>query len=190
MKNTCCITPGRMLNNFIGKAINIVDINILGMEFEDVWQLGAFLNPLLHLQRLSFDWPKTGGSSIPMCYKIFQHPFSRLKYLSVEMTTLDCVKVFIPSLRLCQELKKLRFVVKQVFSEEPSYSDSWGGEPKELRNLEVVEYCGPVVLQMKERFGSLLPNPEKWADFKLDSLEPQGFYLCTNPRLKPVYRFL
>lgn len=186
IRNTRCIKAGCMLNDSIGQAKNLVDINIHGVKFQDIWNLGSFLNPLQHVKRLSFDWSDPTEKRIPICCKFLQGPFSRLKYMSVRIEVLNCVKVFIPCLRLCQELEELHMVVKT--SSETNYSDSWSGEPQELRNLEVLEYCGPLAMEMKERFIALLPNPEKWADFQMNtSPDLKGFYLGMYPDLSQAF---
>lgn len=176
IRDTGCMKPGRMLENSIGKAINLVDINVHGIEFLDVWQLASFLNPLKYVQRLSFDWPQTDEASISTCCKFLQQPFSRLQYLSVEMKYRKCAKLFIHILGLCQELRKLRLVILE--SQGRSFgNENWGGEHRELKNLQVMEYCGPWATEMKERFRVLLPKNNKWADFQLNSDECKGFYL-------------
>lgn len=176
-----------MLDNSIGKAMNLVDLNVHGIKFLDVWQLAVFLNPLKHVQRLSFDWPPTNETWIPTCCKFFQLPFGKLQYLCVDMMYLKCVKVFIHILRLCQELRKLRLVILESEGNSSAHNVNWSGEPRELKNLEVMEYCGPHAEHMKLRFGTLLPKKDKWADFRLNISGHAGFYLGKQKLMTDVH---
>lgn len=177
--NVDCIERCPLLHNYINKAINLVDINVHGVLItENTLALERFLKPLLHLKRLSIDWPMQGDAFITSQSQILRHKFSRLTYLSVVLRNSGHLTAFYPILQSCQELKELHMTVR-----------AYGGRrllpalETKLKNLQIVKYYGPFVREVEEFLVSeMLPHPEEWTHFQLlGSLKfMDGFYLERN----------
>ncbi|XP_046747225.1 uncharacterized protein LOC124411814 [Diprion similis] len=180
LRNVNCMEPEQMLNDYIGKAVNIVDINVHGTRFEDIRELEYFLKSMPHIKRLSIDWPRRTEDNSAPCCKALRGTLSRLTYLSVRMWHAPHAKKFIRYLQLCQKLKELRMIGRRTcFVAEGDCVLSL--EPKILRNLETVEFCGPCTDGEKDYFMALLPELEKWTDFQFPKhYIGNGFYFEKN----------
>lgn len=180
LANVICLEWEEMLNNYIGKALNLVDINLRGLKLNNLQNLGRFLRPLVHVKRLSINWPISAVDDDDVDIRqVLAEPFGRLTYLSVATYSYECLEKFVYVSDLFQELKELHMVQESGYGDW----DDFGGTITELRNLEILELCGENASFLKQEFLDMLPDPMKWTDFKLfDPLDEKCFYLGMKHR--------
>ncbi|XP_046619916.1 uncharacterized protein LOC124305018 isoform X1 [Neodiprion virginianus] len=180
LRNVNFIEPEQMLNDYIGNAVNIVDLNISGTRFEDVQGLGYFLKLLPHVKRLSIDWPRRMEDNAGPCCKVLRGPLSKLTYLSIQIWHPPHTKKFVRYLQMCQQLKELRMIGRKSCYVPATDEFPCLGQ-KQLRSLEIIEFCGPCCGPEKRFFMTLLPELEKWTDFHVPKYYIQnGFYFEKN----------
>lgn len=175
-KNVRCIKPGDPLNNSIGRAINLVEVNVRGTRFKDIWQLGSFLKPLEHLRKLSIDWPDDIGKDISVGKQILQEPFGKLTHLSVKSNRPPITR-FTGFLSLCEQLKELYIegLARPDLGRHRSYCSS---DIKQLTNLKIVQYDGCDADTIQRELTGTLPDSKRWTEFRLCGGEyPLGFYI-------------
>lgn len=169
VRNLYHINPRPLLYIYIGKALNLVDIDINQSEaVKDIWLLASFLSTKIHLKRLAIHWGITEKDA-PLCRRVLEEPFRRLTRLSVKVK-IDFMENLFPSLESCQELRKLYMCVTADYYEAYSetYWDTLSKRYKKLSNLEVFgitgrEWSGEVMKILT----TMLPDPEKWTDFQM-----------------------
>ncbi|XP_015511492.1 uncharacterized protein LOC107218206 [Neodiprion lecontei] len=181
--NVLCIQPGEMLNNTIGKAINLVDVNVYGIKFKDIRELKSFLELLIHIKRLTIDWPDEDERYV-VCRDLLQEPFKRLHYLSARVSAYS--RNFLPMVQFSDELKELRMVTRMPYNRTPE-STPLVLELEKPKNLQIVQVRGWHTLQwFKKRIINMLPNRYVWTDFQLVDITRQpGFYLERSVKLCP-----
>ncbi|XP_046483158.1 uncharacterized protein [Neodiprion pinetum] len=110
ISNCVTVVLSNLLKTYIKSALNLVEINIQGIKFRDIQDVGTFLQPLTHLQRLSFDWPRQLGAvhyEETTAAKFLYQPFSRLRYLSIIFDNSNFSVEVVTCLQLCLELIEL-----------------------------------------------------------------------------------
>ncbi|XP_046748404.1 uncharacterized protein LOC124412514 isoform X2 [Diprion similis] len=174
--NAICIKAGEMLDTTIGKAVNLVDVNIHGTKFDTVLQLSSFLKCVIHVKRLAIDWPNDDKGSFRNCVNLLSEPFSKLHYLSL------CVLAYnrncLPLISYCDELEELR-----VNSMEPPGGPvirmRWRQVSNKLTKIKIVQVRGWDALgSIKDYILSMLPDSRQWTDFEqIYMRRANGFYL-------------
>lgn len=160
LRNVNCLTSYKLLVDSVGTATNLVELDIRGTKFQNVEELGSFLNLLKKLKKLSFDWPETAVNSCEVNSDLVE-PFGRLTYLSVRIFVKSAN--FLPSIELCRELRELRIETATSF-------DDWRKKPKILENLEVVQIlCHFSDEYLKAQLADLLPDWDRWTDFRISN---------------------
>ncbi|XP_046619921.1 uncharacterized protein LOC124305020 isoform X2 [Neodiprion virginianus] len=110
ISNCVTVVLSNLLKTYINSALNLVEINIQGIKFRDIQDVGTFLQPLTHLQRLSFDWPRQLRAvhyEETTAAKFLYQPFSRLRYLSIIFDNSNFSVEVVTCLQLCLELIEL-----------------------------------------------------------------------------------
>ncbi|XP_046490319.1 uncharacterized protein [Neodiprion pinetum] len=181
VSNVSWMRPGQILNNTIGRAVNLVDVNIFGRRFRDLQQLVSLLELLINLKRLSFDWPD-GIEDVSHSIDILRTPFGRLKYLAVKVSAYSIN--FFPTLQWnCNELVELRIIAlpprdgKLKLISWPLY-----GHDK-LKKLKIVQAHGwNVHRTIYRHIVNMVPDLNQWTDFQTigSDLGLKGFYLEKN----------
>ncbi|XP_046430886.1 uncharacterized protein LOC124184826 [Neodiprion fabricii] len=179
MANVICVTPGRMLNSTIGKAVNLVDLNIHKTKFKTLFELSSFLDLLIHVTRLSIDWPTDDKGDFDTCLNLLKRPFSKLVYLSVSVLAYNpCV---LPMVSQCDVLEELR--LKSLDPPGKIVIRSWWRRQEcKPENIKIIQVRGWDALGvMKDHLVSILENYPSWIDFEqLCMKNPNGFYLEKN----------
>ncbi|XP_046434194.1 uncharacterized protein LOC124186484 [Neodiprion fabricii] len=178
--------PGDMLNT-IGKAKNLVEINIIGLKFIDVMQLAIFLTPMKCLRILSIDWP-TSLIDNRQCCEMLKLPFNRLTKLTMTLCDVKYKTTLIHALELCQQLRELRLLQRHE-NILPREGDPWLTEPKKLENLQIAACCGSDTEFLRRIIVDMLPNPEQWMEFKsYDAVDTHHFYFEKNVEVSQKLR--
>ncbi|XP_012264945.2 uncharacterized protein LOC105691196 isoform X1 [Athalia rosae] len=174
INNVYCTRPAQILQ-CIGKAVNLVDINITGNTFKDVVQLASFLKPLKHVKKLCINWPTALINDV-MCCKILEEPFGRLTHLTLTLCNVKYKKTLIYALELCQNLEELCLLQTTEWLSS-GIGDPWFPEPKKLTKLRVAACCGCDTEFLRRIVVDMLPNPEQWAKFQpYDATNTHYFY--------------
>ncbi|XP_046750545.1 uncharacterized protein LOC124413810 [Diprion similis] len=169
---------GEMLN-IIGRARNLVEVNIIGLKFIDVMQLALFLLPMKCLKILSIDWP-TSPIDNRLCCEMLEIPFNRLTKLTMTLCDVEYKTTLIHALELCQQLQELRLLQRNE-NILPREGDPWLPEPKKLENLRIAACCGSDTEFLRRIIVDMLPNPEQWAKFQpYDAANTRYFYFEKN----------
>ncbi|XP_046435554.1 uncharacterized protein LOC124187215 isoform X1 [Neodiprion fabricii] len=173
--------PGEMLRNTIGKAVNLVDVNVMGIRFEDVRQLGSFLALLIHVKKLILDWPEP-DEDVDFSIRVMKTPFGKLNYLIARVRVYSIN--FFPTVQFCcNELVDLR-VIALPSQDHELKQNSWRlyGHNK-LKKLKIVQAHGwDVHRTIYRHIINMLPDLTQWTDFQMIGTDfaNRGFYLEKN----------
>ncbi|XP_015509736.2 uncharacterized protein LOC107216915 [Neodiprion lecontei] len=188
ISNATCMKPGRMLNRTVGRALNLVDVNIHGIIFENVGILASFLAPLLQLRRLVVDWPEP-DEDVYRTIDVIGGPLGRLNYLGVRLSVYNTN--LLPAVRCsCSELVEFRIVELTRQERDDILDIPWAEErPNRLQKLRIVQAQGwKACTTMKSNIFHMIPDLHQWTDFQAigSAVAFKGFYLEKNVEICPV----
>ncbi|XP_046483157.1 uncharacterized protein [Neodiprion pinetum] len=182
ISNCVTVVLSNLLKTYIKSALNLVEINIQGIKFRDIQDVGTFLQPLTHLQRLSFDWPRQLGAvhyEETTAAKFLYQPFSRLRYLSIIFDNSNFSVEVVTCLQLCLELIELHLF--QLSLPVYDYKGIQNLHLIPLPHLKIVEYCGYKSAEVLKIVEFFIPEPRLWTDFYMGPYDRvDGFYFEKN----------
>lgn len=164
--NMYCPSPKPMLTNIM-MAENLVELNIIGIPFNGVFQLGWFLDALESLKKLSISWPEYSQAYSER----IGNSFKRLKHLTVKVRNLMVLQWCMPYVsEYCEELEELRVLsVNKGCSlwEEGDWDDAFIPNfvvPPKLKVLAGYD-TGRTKIFVDQIFASILGNNKQWTQF-------------------------
>lgn len=167
-----CSSPEPLLQD-IKKAKHLVELNIIGMKFDNLQQIGSLLNLLVHLSKLSFGWPRFAKPSEGV---ILKKSLNRIKYLTVRVDNVDLVNSFFPVLlRYSKKLEELFLLVTHFGNS--TFASTYLSEDLDALQLTCLPRLKIVAgynidylyIPLHELFEQILPDRERWTEFRADS---------------------
>lgn len=168
--------------NLTNALKTVEDLHAQSVRFQTIVQLGIFLDPFVHLERLSIEWPGQVikiGTNLDTIRNAWRAPFSRLRYLSVTLSDGTCVTQLLACLHVCQELKELH-IIDQSTSPWTS-PDLHNVKLEQLKNLEIVVFSGwcEPDYRLYHCIMDLFTDSEEWIKLTIAYSDNKGFYFRT-----------